>query len=178
LNTYSYIGAYITHLSRNNKERIVYISAEQLPDDRFAIEHDTILLSFVQEPHRNPVLQPADDDSSHTEADSETVCIDPEQPPVQTRICGTPHLDNCRAGKPITNKYFNIFVDVIDQWSPFSCEEEYRLAHWCIKLNLSRAAINDLFRNPTMATVSNYTSSHTVFKRLNKMFYTMGIDPW
>jgi len=27
-----------------------------------------------------------------------------------------------------------------------------------------------------MATVSNFTSSHTVFKRLYEMFYAMGID--
>ena len=29
-----------------------------------------------------------------------------------------------------------------------------------------------------IATVSNFTSSHTLFKRLNKMFYAMGIDSW
>jgi hypothetical protein len=31
------------------------------------------------------------------------VCIDPEQPAVRTRICGTPHLDNRLAGKPVSN---------------------------------------------------------------------------
>jgi hypothetical protein len=29
-----------------------------------------------------------------------------------------------------------------------------------------------------MATVSNFTSSHTLFKRLNEMFYAMGIISW
>ena len=96
----------------------------------------------------------------------------------RTRICGTPHLDNRLAGKPISNEYFDVFDDEIDLWSPFSCEEEYRLVHWCVKHNLSRAAINELFRNPTMATVSNFTSSHTLFKRLNEMSYAMGIDSW
>ena len=176
--TYSYIRAYITHLCRNHNERIVYVSAEQLPDDGFAIEHDSILLPFVHEPHHDPFLHPSDDDSSDTEADSENACIDPEQPPVRTRICGTPQLDNRLAGKPISNEYFDIFDDEIDLWSPFSCEEEYRLAHWCVKHNLSRAAINELFRNPTMATISNFTSSHTLFKRLNEMSYAMGIDSW
>jgi len=44
--------------------------------------------------------------------------------------------------------------------------------------NLSRAAINKRFRNPTMATVSNFTSSYTVFKWLNAMSYAMRIDSW
>jgi len=176
--TYSYIGAYITHLCRDHKERIVNSSAKLLPDDGFAIEHDSILLPFVHEPHHNPFFHPSDDDCSDTEADSENECIDPEQPPVQTRICGTPHLDNCLAGKPISNEYFDVFDDQIDIWSPISGEEEYRSAHWCVMHNLSRAAINGLFGNPTMATVSNFTSSHTLFKRLNEMSYAMGIDSW
>ena len=29
-----------------------------------------------------------------------------------------------------------------------------------------------------MATVSNFTLSHTLCKRLNEMYYTMGIDSW
>ena len=118
--TYSYIGAYITHLRRDHKERIVYVSAEQLPGNGFAIEHDSIPLPFLHEPHGNSFLHPSDNDSSDTEADSENACIDPEQPPVQTRICGTAHLDNHPAGNPISNKYFDIFDDGIDPWSPFS----------------------------------------------------------
>jgi hypothetical protein len=102
--TYSYIGAYITHLRCDHQERILYVSAEQLPDDGFAIKHDRILLPFVHEPHYNPFLHPSDNDSSVSEADSENACIDPEQPPVRTHICGSPHLDNRLAGQPIRNK--------------------------------------------------------------------------
>ena len=142
--TYSYIDAYITHLRRNHNERIVYISVEKLPDDGLAIEHDSILLPFVHETHHDPFLHPSDDDSSDTEADTENVCINPEQTPVRTRICGTPHLDNHLAGKPVSNEYCDIFDDESDLLSRFSCEEEYRLAHWCVKHNLSRAAINEL----------------------------------
>jgi len=176
--TYSYIGAFISHLRRNHKERIVYVSAEQLPDDGFVIKHDSILLPFVHEPHHDPRLHRSDIHSSDAEADSENACIDPEQPPVRTRICATPHLDNCPAAKPISNEYFNIFDNEIDLSSPLACEEDYRSAHWCIKHNLSRATITELFRNPMMATVSNCTSSHTLFKRLNKMSYAIGIDTW
>ena len=154
------------------------MSAEQLPDDGFEIGHDSILLPFVDEPHHNPLLHPSDNDSSDTKAESENACIGPEQAPVRTRICGTPHLDNRLVSKPISSEYFDIFDDEIDLWSPFSCEEEYRLAHWCIKYNLNRAAINELFRNPMIATVSNFPSSHTSFKRFNEMSYTMGIDSW
>ena len=96
-----------------------------VPDDGFAIEYDSILLPFVHEPHRDPFLHPSDDDSSDTEADSENACIDPEQPPVRTRMYCTPELDNHLAGKPISDEYFDIFKDEIDLWSPFSGEEEY-----------------------------------------------------
>jgi hypothetical protein len=87
-------------------------------------------------------------------------------------------LDNSQAGKPISNEYFDVFDDEIDLCSPLSCEEEYRFADWCVKHLLSRAAINEFIRNPTMATVSNFTSSHTLFKRLNEMSDAMGIDSW
>jgi len=91
---------------------------------------------------------------------------------------GTPHLDNRLAGKPISTEYFDIFHDEIDLESPCSSEEEYRLAHWCVNHNLSRADMNEVFRNPTMATVSNFTSSQTLFKRFHEMSYAMGIDSW
>jgi hypothetical protein len=175
---YSYIGAYITHRRRDHKDRIVYVAAEQLPDTGFAIEHDSILLQYIHEPRHNPFLHPSNVDSSDTEDDREKAFIDLEQPPVRTRICDTPHLDHCQVGKSINIKYFDVFDDQIDLWSPFPCQEEHRFVHWCVKHNLSRAAINELFRNPTMATISNFTSSHTLFKRLNKMSYVMGIDSW
>jgi hypothetical protein len=120
-----YIGAYITHLCRDHKERIVYVSAEPLPDDGFAIEYDSILLPFGHEPHHDPFLHPSDDHSSDTEADSKNACIDPEELPVRRHIGSTPHLHNRLAGKPISNEYFDIFNDEIDQWSPFSCKKEY-----------------------------------------------------
>jgi len=101
---YSYIGAYITHLHRDHKEGIVYASAEQLPDDGFAIQHDSILLLCVHEPPRDPFLHPSHNDSSDTEADSENAFIDPEQPSVRTCIYGTPHFDDRRAGKHISKE--------------------------------------------------------------------------
>jgi len=175
---YSDIGTFITHLHCDQRETIVYVSAKQLPDDGLVIEHNRILLPLLHELHRDPLLHPFDDDSSDTEANSHNACIDPEQPPVWSCINGTPHLDNRPAGKPISNEYFNIFDDEIHPWSPFFCKEEYQLVHWCIKHSLSRAAINELFRNPTIATISNFTLYHTLFKRLNKMSYMMGIDSW
>jgi hypothetical protein len=66
------------------------VSAEQLQEDGFAVEHDSILLPFVREPHYDPFLPPSHNDSSDTEADSENACINPEQPPVWTGICSTP----------------------------------------------------------------------------------------
>jgi len=175
---YSYIGAYITHLRRSHREGIVYISADQLPDDDFAIEHNSILLPFILKMHRDPILHPSDNDSSVTQANSENSSIDPEQSPVGTRMYGTPHLDNRLAGKLIRDENFDIFDQEIDLWLLFSCEQGYRLVHWCVKHNLSRAAINELFRNPTMATISNITSSHTLLRRLNEIFYVMGINSW
>jgi len=125
MKTYSYIGAYITHLCRDNKERTVYISAEQLRDDGFVIEHESILLPFLHEPRHDPVSHSSDDDSRDSEAHSENAYIDPEQLPVYSHNYGTPHLDNRLASKPISNQYFDIIEDEIVEWSPFSCEEEY-----------------------------------------------------
>jgi len=173
---YSYLSSYITHLRRAHKAWTVYASAEQLPDDGFVIEHDSILLPFIHEPHCDPFHHPSDEDACYTDAESENSWIDPEQPLVQTRICGTPQLDNGLASKPMSNEYFHIFDDEIDPLSLFSCEDEYWLAHWCVKHNLSRAAINEHFRNSTMSTVSNFTSSNTLFRMLNQMSYAMGVD--
>jgi len=118
---YSYIGTYITHLHYDHKDRIVYVSAEQLPDDGFAIKHDGILFPFDHEPLWDPFPQPSDNDSKDTEDDSANVCINLEQPPVRTHIYGTPHSDNCLASKPVSKQYFDTFEDKTDLWSPLSC---------------------------------------------------------
>jgi len=106
------------------------------------------------------------------------VSVDPEQPAVQTRIYGTPHWVSCLGGKPVSNEYFNIFNDEICVCSLFSCEEEYRFTHCCDTYNLSRGAIIKRFNKPTMPTVSNFASSHTVFARLKVMSYVIRIDSW
>jgi hypothetical protein len=70
---------------------------------------------LFHEPHRDTFLHPSDDDFSNTIADIENARIDPEQPPVRTRIDGTFHSGNRLAGKPIANKYFDIFNDESNQ---------------------------------------------------------------
>jgi len=50
--------------------------------------------------------------------------------------------------------------------------------HRFAKQYLSRAAINEIFRYPTIATVCNFISSHILFKGLNQIFYPMLIDSW
>jgi len=173
---FSYIGAYMTNLCKDHKERIEYLSAEQLPDDHVAINQDSILLPFVHDLQHNRGHHPSDDDCSEAELDSKNACIDREQPPAQTLIHGTPHSDNRLGGKCIDKKSFEIFDTGIDLWTALSCEEEYRLAHWRAKHNLSRAAIIEHSRNPALATVGNFTSTHTVFERFMKMYHVMRID--
>jgi len=168
--TYSYIGTYNTHLHCVHKEWIVYVWAKQLPDDTFAIDHDSILLPCVQEPHHGPFVHPSHHDSSDTEANCENAWINAEPPAVRTSIYGTPHFGNRLAGKSISNQHFDFLDDEIDLWSPSSCVQEYWLAH-----NLSRATLNEYFTNPTMATVRNFTSSETTFHKLKEMSYPMGI---
>ena len=109
-----------THLQCDHRERIVYVSTEQLPDNYFAIKHDGILLPFVDETHPDPFPQHSDGHTRNTEANSEITCIDPEQSPVQTCIYCTPHLDNSLASKPISNKNFDIFDNEVDLWSLLS----------------------------------------------------------
>jgi len=123
--TYSYIGADITHLCGNHSESIIYISAKQLPDDGFMIEHDRLQLPFLHESHCDSFLHPSDDGSSNTEANTNDAYIDPQQPPVWTCIYGTPHKDNHLASRLLRNEYFDNLSDEDNLWSPFSCEEEY-----------------------------------------------------
>jgi len=66
------------------------------------------------------------------------------------------------------NKYFDFFHDETYLWWLSSCEEEYWSVHWCIKHNLSWAAIDNVFRNCMTATMSNFTVSHSWCKRLNE----------
>jgi len=161
--SYSFSRANITHLRHDRKVRIIYLSTKPLPDDGFASEHHSIELPCIYEPHGDPSLHSSDNDSSDTEADSHNQCIDPAQPPVQAPIYGTPHLDNRLPSKPISTSYFDILEVEKDRLSPYCCEEDYRSAHRCVKHNFSRAAINELFRNPTMSTISNFTLPHTLF---------------
>jgi len=65
---YSYIGAYFSHLHRNHNKRIVYLSDKQLPDDRLAIEHNSILLPFLHELNCDTFRHPSNDDFSDTAA--------------------------------------------------------------------------------------------------------------
>jgi len=76
--TYSYTGAYITHLHCDHKVRIVYVLSKQLRQDGVAIKHDRILLGFIQDLNHNWFLHPSDYDSSKKEADGKNACIDPE----------------------------------------------------------------------------------------------------
>jgi len=141
---------------------MVYLSAEQLRNDDFTIQHDSILLPFILELHRYPFLHCLDNDASDTEADSDNACVDIDQPRVRTWIYGTPDFENRLAVKTISNEYFDIVDDEIDLWSQSSFNEAYRVGHWCIKHNLSWAAINENFRNPMIATISNFTSAKCI----------------
>jgi len=108
---YSYIRDYITHFHPNRNVRNLYILHKQLWDDGSVIRFNGILLALIHELYIDHLLQPSDDDSSDAEADGDNACDDPEQPPVQTSIYGTPHFDNDLASKPIITMSFVIFDD-------------------------------------------------------------------
>jgi len=156
---YSYFGADSTHLLCGNRETIVYVSAQIFPHGGFAVEHDSILLPFVYERQHDHCLHTSTDDTSDTEPERENACIHQEQPPVRKCIYGTQHQDNLLPGMSIITDYFIIFEVGIDLWSPFTCEEEYRFIHWCVKHSLNRAGINKLFWNRRMATGRSCTLS-------------------
>jgi len=85
-------------------------------------------------------------------------------------------LENTEGSMPIRKKYFNFMYEDIDLWTLFPCVEEFRWVHWCVMHNWSRATINELFRNPIMATVSKFTSFHIEFKGLNEMLFVIGFN--
>lgn len=78
----------------------------------------------MYELHCNPCSGASDDDYSDTEADSNTVCIDPKQPPVWSSIYGTTQLDNPLASKPIYEEYLDIFNSEMNLESLLSHEKE------------------------------------------------------
>jgi len=53
---------------------------------------------------------------------------------------------------------------------------EYRLEYGHIKHKKSRAAMIKLFRNPTMATVSSFTYSYSLFNMLHETIYVIHIN--
>jgi len=173
---YIYVGTFIPHHCWDHSEMIVCVLAEQLLDDGFVIKHNSIPLPFVHILHRNSFLHPPDLDPCDAKADTDIACLHPEEPSVRTHPYGTPRSYNRLTVKTIRNKYFDILEDEIDLWSPLFYEKKYRLEHWCVKHNLSPVASKKLCRDPTMATVNNTTLFHCVFKRLDEMFYAMGID--
>jgi hypothetical protein len=85
-----------------------------LPEHDFAIERENIPLSFVHEHHLYSFLLTSNEDSSDSEANSDNVCTDSEQPPAWTGIYGNPHLDNRLASKHITDKYIDSFENEIE----------------------------------------------------------------
>jgi hypothetical protein len=100
------------------------MSAELLPDDRFPNEYNTFELVLGSDSHRDPFVHHFTNDTCDTEAGSDDVYIDPDDPPVPICIFSTPHLDNLLACQPSSNEDFNIFDHEIALWLPLSCEEE------------------------------------------------------
>jgi hypothetical protein len=150
------MGAYITHILRDHSDTIVYVLHRERPDDGFATERDSILLPFVHEAYCELCAHTTKDHSSYIEANSEYVSVDQEKPPVQTWVCCTLPMHHRLTRQPISNECLDMLDNDVDLWSMSFCKEEYWLAHWCVKHNLSRAAINELFQNPRMVTVSNF----------------------
>jgi len=80
MKTYSYIGAFITHLHCQHKDKIVHISAKHLPDDGGAIEHDNTVHPFVYELQQNIFLRNSNNDTSDTDGYSRIGCTNQDQP--------------------------------------------------------------------------------------------------
>jgi hypothetical protein len=121
---YSYIDAYLCHFHRDHKERTVFEWDKELQEDVDVITQSRISLWFFYSPHFNPSHDASDHDYSDTQADFNTVWIDPQQPPVRSSIYGNTQLDNPLARKLIYKEYLNCLNNEIDLGSPLSCQEE------------------------------------------------------
>jgi len=102
---YSQIGAYTSHLCRNDEGSLVYVAVRELPDHCFVIDCNCILHTFVYYPHHNTLLHPSKDDLNYTEPASLNGCIHLLEPPVQTQNDVTPHLDTRYSCESIGNEY-------------------------------------------------------------------------
>jgi hypothetical protein len=74
------------------------------------------------------------------------------------------------------NSIFHILNYELDPQVQFFCEQEYRLAHWCVKYELSMAAVNELIKLHRIDT--NFTSVYTLYTEIDEMPYKLGIDEW
>jgi len=176
--TQSYIGTHITHLYQDHQERIVYISAEQLPDDGYAFKHDIILLQLVHEPHCEVFFNlPKNIQAIQTPATKMCLSIN------SNILLGHRFmvLHTWTTAEPASLLIKNIWrssMMKIYLWLTLPCEEEYWLVHSCINHNLSRAVINELFRNPTIAIIRIFTVFHTSLNWLNEMSYAKRFESW
>jgi len=75
MKTFSYIGAYLTHVHHNYQERMVYIFALQVQLDGFVNNDDTIQLPYVPEPLRDPFLHAFDADYRISESHSDNLVL-------------------------------------------------------------------------------------------------------
>jgi hypothetical protein len=149
---------------------------EQIPDEEYTITADNDILrpDYLSLCPDDP-FQFSDDDSTSTDDNNGNGYTDPLQPTFKSNGLQLMTLDSCEAGKAIDDD-FDILDDKIDQWAPFPCEQEYRLAHWCVKYKLSRVAIDELMK--LQGVNMNFTSAYTLYNKIDEMTYALGIYLW
>ena len=65
-----------------------------------------------------------------------------------------------------------------EPWAPFQSAEEFRLAYWFVRANVSQAAIDDYFRSSLGPADCSFRSGHSFTKKLEMMQATLGRSSW
>jgi len=134
------------------------------------------LLPFVYEPHRDPFLDPSDNNSSNPVATSDTASIILEQPPVRTHIYGTPHLHKRVAQNPISNKYHNTSKMNLINGHLVLTRRSIICRTGASSTGREQLLSTSFSEHLSIPTISNFTSSHTLFTMLYELSDVMGID--
>ena len=168
--TYRYTGAYFTHLKAEHADRIRYVASELSPRAPFRISDDVIEL-FATIPRELATVYPEDSD---TDSDEILVPAD-DDAEGEEPVAHTVQFDG--AGLHF-GAVMNLVDDVDCPYQPFQSQKEYDIARWCVRHQIPKSAIDELFAIPGFDTLTSATSSHVLFNQVDRMKWDLGEDSW
>ncbi len=170
--SYSYVGAYFSHIRREHAERVRGLPPHLLPAAGYRHRDDFIELPQASNPVEIYPSEDSDEDNDDVIEDSDGRRLQPKSTQQGTAITLFEH-----AGRPLDGT-FDLDEDDLDPFRPFSSKQEYQIASWCIKNSISRTAIDELLGIQGFQHLTNTTSAHRLFNKIDDMHYPLDESSW